>query len=174
VAERPGRVSRTLVIGIGNDERGDDGAGRLVARLLRGRLPGDVEIVELDGEASALLASLEGAEAVFLVDAAVSGAAPGSIERFDCAREPLPKSTLAVSTHGLGVAEAVELARALGRLPQCCVLYAIEAATVAAGAPLSEAVRASAETVAARIAGALSGRRGWRPARPASRGCGPS
>lgn len=155
-------ASRRLVIGIGNTERGDDAVGRLVARLLRGRVPDDVEIRERDGEASTLLDLLGTADAAYLIDAAVSGAAAGTVNRFDCVSEPLPKSARAVSTHGFGVTEAVDLARVLGRLPACCVLYTIEAGTVASGAPLSTPARTAAEAVAERVAAELAREHGSR------------
>jgi len=155
-------VPRRLVIGIGNAERGDDAVGLLVARLLRGRVPEDVEIRERDGEASALLELLGTADAAYLIDAAVSGTAAGTVNRFDCVSEPLPKAVRAVSTHGFGVSEAVDLARVLGRLPACCVLYTIEAGTVAPGAELSTAARASAEAVAQRVVAELAKEHGRR------------
>ena len=45
-----------------------------------------------------------------------------------------------VSTHGFGVAEGIELARALGALPPVCVVYAVEGERFETGAPISEAV----------------------------------
>jgi hydrogenase maturation protease len=128
------------VLGIGNPERGDDGAGRAVARRLREVLPDDVTVAEADGEAADLVARLEGAKGAFLVDACVSGAPAGTVRRIDAGREPLPPEGFAVSSHGLGLAQAVELARALGALPPICVVYAIEGASFAPGEVLSPAV----------------------------------
>jgi hydrogenase maturation protease len=58
------------------------------------------------------------------------------------------------STHALGVPEAIELARALGRLPARLEVYAIEGARFTAGAELSpaveRAVRELAESLSAR------------------------
>ncbi len=142
---------RQILLGIGNIDRGDDAAGRLVARSLQGNLPDDIEVVELDGEATALLARFEGAEAAFLVDACWSGAPAGTIRRLDVNATPLPQGLFGVSTHGFGLAEAVELARALGQLPPCCVVYAIEGASFEAGAPISQAVAAAVADVAARL-----------------------
>ena len=51
------------------------------------------------------------------------------------------------STHLLGVAEAVELARVLGRLPKALRLVAIEGRNFAHGAKLSPQVEAAVETV---------------------------
>ena len=52
-----------------------------------------------------------------MIDGVSSGAAPGTLHRFEVADEPLPAELFSSSTHALGVAEAVELARELDRLP---------------------------------------------------------
>ncbi len=129
-----------IVLGVGNPDRGDDAAGRAVAWRLRGRLPAGVVLAEHDGEATALLFQLQQAKTAVLVDACSSGAEPGTIYRFDAAAEALPYSIFGLSTHGFGVGEAVELARALGELPPRCVVYAIEGEAFDHGAALSPAV----------------------------------
>jgi hydrogenase maturation protease len=144
-------TSRVVVLGIGNIERGDDGAGRAVARLLRHMLSGGVKIAERDGEATSLLADLEGASAAYLIDACVSNAPPGTIHRIDANLGPLPQSSSDLSTHGFGLAAAVELGRTLEQLPPRTIVYAIEAESFAAGAPLSEPVAAATVIVADRI-----------------------
>jgi len=142
---------RQVVIGLGNPDRGDDGVGRLVVRLLEGRLGDDVLILEQSGGAAALLETLREADWVVLVDAMVSGAPIGSIRRVDCAAgDPLPVKPGA-SSHGLGVAEAIGLARALGCLPRACVVFGVEASRFDPGTGLSPAVAAAAHAVAGRI-----------------------
>jgi hydrogenase maturation protease len=151
-------VARRLVIGIGNPDRGDDGAGRAVARLLRRRmLAGDVAVTEMDGEAAALLASFDGVTAAFLVDACASGAPAGTVRRFDVAASALPQGAFTLSTHGFGLGEAVELARALGQLPPRCIVYAIEGRSFSVGAGLSPPVAAAVAEVARRLAAEISG-----------------
>jgi hydrogenase maturation protease len=150
------RRARRLVVGIGNCDRGDDGVGPFITRGLRGRLPEGVEVRESGGEATRLLELLAGADAAWLVDAAVSGADPGTIRRLDAAHGPLPGTMLALSSHGLGLAQAVELARALGSLPRRLVVYAIEGAEFAPGAPLSPAVEAAALEVGSRLLAEIS------------------
>jgi len=152
-------MARVVVLGIGNTARGDDGAGRQAARLLRPLLPGKVEVLELDGEATAILAGLENADAAYLIDACVSGSGaplgtlppPGTLHRIDAAEGALPHSRSDISTHGFGLAGAVELARVLGKLPPRCIVYAIEAESFEPGAPLSAAVAAAAVLAAERI-----------------------
>jgi hydrogenase maturation protease len=142
---------RRMVLGVGNPGRGDDAAGRAVVRRLEGLLPAGVEVIERDGEATALLAEINGAAAAFIVDACASGAPPGTIRRFDASTAPLPDLAFALSTHGFGLAAAIELARALGQLPPRCVVYAIEGDTFEAGAPLSPAVAKAVVEVARRL-----------------------
>jgi hydrogenase maturation protease len=136
-----------LAIGIGHPDRGDDAVGRIVAARLRECAPGGVTVLEHDGEATALLAWLGRAEAAILVDAAMSGEAVGTVRRFDVGRAPLPNGCFGLSTHGMGLAEAVELARALGQLPARCIVYAVEARSFDHGAPPSPKVAAAVDEV---------------------------
>jgi hydrogenase maturation protease len=145
-----------LVAGIGNSDRGDDGFGPAVARRLRGEtLPG-VRIVERRGDILALIADWDGFAAVVLVDAAASTTELGRLHRFDLDERPLPIGSAYRSTHGFGVAEAVELARSLGRLPPRVVLYLAEGTDFSPGAPLSPAVAKAVDEAAARIAAELA------------------
>jgi hydrogenase maturation protease len=149
-------VSYPLVLAIGNGDRGDDAAGPITGRLLRERLTLGARIIEHTGEATSLLDVLQSSQHVWLIDAAQSGATPGTIHRIDCAIADavLPRDT--ASSHGFGVAEAIGLARALGTLPAHCIVYAIEAADFTAGASPSPAVTRSARQVADRIAAELA------------------
>jgi len=146
-----GAGKRTLVLGIGNPDRGDDGVGRAVARRLSGTLPEGAAVAEHGGEATGVLACIEGAHTVFFVDACASGEPPGTIHRFDVAAAPLPAAAFALSSHGFGLPEAVELARTLGTLPPAAVVYAIEGGGFDTGAALSPAVEAAVAEVADRL-----------------------
>lgn len=145
-------MGRRVVIGVGNLDRGDDAAGRRVAALLRERAPAGVEVAEHDGEATALLSVFDDTTEVVVIDACASGAPPGTVRRFDAAAAPLPQREFGGTTHGFGLAEAIELARALGRLPAVCVVYAIEGESFEFGAPLSASVEAAAVEIARTLA----------------------
>lgn len=136
-----------LVIGVGNADRGDDGVGPEVARLLRKRWPPGVRIIEHNGESTSLLDCLSRAESAYMVDACMAGGPPGTISRFDLAAAALPHVAFACSTHGMGLAHAVELARALGRLPRRCIVYAIDGRRFDTGAALSPEVATAAKRV---------------------------
>lgn len=139
-----------LVIGIGNPDRGDDVAGVLAARHVhRGR------VIEW-ADCSTLLDLWEDADDVIVIDAMRSGRPPGSIERFDAWSERLPARGF-VSSHAMGVAETVEMARALDRLPGRLIVYGIEACDVTAGSAPSREVCAAAVEVAAAIDRELEG-----------------
>lgn len=148
---------RRLVLGVGNPDRGDDGVGRLVARLLHGRLPTGVSIAECDGGAEEVLDRIAGADNVILIDAAVSGVRAGTIRQVDCVAGDVVPTGGVASSHGLGVAEAIALARTLGCLPRSCVIYAVEAKRLTPGDELSPEVAAAARTVAEHILLSLRG-----------------
>jgi hydrogenase maturation protease len=149
-APRPG----VLVVGLGNDLRRDDGAGLEVARRVRDRAPRNgIDVRELPGDPTALLDVWFGWEAVVLVDTMRSGAHPGTIRRLDASREPLPASPRhgASSTHAAGLAETIELARALGSLPRQLIIYAVEGRRYDYGAGLSDELETIVPTLAERV-----------------------
>jgi hydrogenase maturation protease len=136
-------VTRTVVIGIGNRLRGDDAAGVIAAEQLRPRVPEGVKVVSCDEEPSRLMEAWQGAESVLLVDTVSSGAPPGTLHRFDAGEETVPARTFRSSTHAIGIADTIELARALGRLPHRVRVYGIEAGSFETGSSLTRAVEAA-------------------------------
>jgi len=142
---------KILVIGVGNEFRGDDAAGVLVARRLGERnLPG-VKVIEQNGEGAALITAWEGAETVFLIDAAQSGAEAGTIHCFEAHETPLPVDFFSFSSHAFGAAEAIKLSLILGELPDRVVVYGIEGLNFAAGLGLSQPVEQALEIVLQRL-----------------------
>ena len=145
------------MIGVGDPACGDDAAGReLVRRLRLRRLPAGTRVLESDGEIAALLEAWRGSERVILVDAASGGGVPGTLHRFEVSR-PLPAALLNGSTHALGVAEAVELARSLGELPSQLTVYAIEGRSFEHGMALSLEVDRALDRLLARVLAELGG-----------------
>ncbi len=139
---------RPLVIGVGNEMRGDDAAGLMVAELLADR---GVPVARCDGEPIALLDLWEGAAAAIVVDA-VCGSVPGRIWRLDPDAEQLPMVFGgSPSTHLLGLAEVIALGRELDRLPLELTLIGIEGARFGLGAPPATAVAGAVVDVTATI-----------------------
>jgi hydrogenase maturation protease len=136
-----------VVIGVGNAYRGDDAVGLAVAERLRGRDPSGVIVLDCEQEPTRLLDAWEDADVALVVDAAASGAQPGTVHRFDASDGRVPARVFRSSTHAFGVGDAVELARALGRLPARVVVYGVEGADFSAGTSLSAPVEAAVEGV---------------------------
>lgn len=128
-----------------------------MAQRLRALVSEEVDIVEHDGEATALVTRLDGVPAALIVDACRSGAPAGTIHRFDAHRAALPTAVFGLSTHGFGVATAIKLARALHQLPPLCVVYAIEGECFESGVGLSPPVAAAIDALAYRILAELGG-----------------
>lgn len=151
-----GASPRIVVVGVGNPDAGDDAAGPLVARAVASRVPAGVRVLEVHGDVTSIMSAWEGADVVVVVDAVVSGAPVGTVRSIDAWRSSVPRQP--ASTHGFGVPEAIELARALGTLPPRLTVVAVEGASFEIGAGLSEGVAGGVEEAAARVLAAITGR----------------
>jgi hydrogenase maturation protease len=129
-----------LILGCGNPDRSDDAAGILVARRLREL---GIEAQELGSEMLTLIDAWSDRADVIVIDAVMSGAPPGTITIWDARTSPLPVGQFRCSTHALGVAEAIELARALDCLPCKLIVAGIEGIRFEHGeSPSAEVVEA--------------------------------
>jgi hydrogenase maturation protease len=148
-----------LVIGLGSPDRGDDTVGAAVARVVASRHPG-LEVLEHE-DPLGLLDLWTGHDPVVLVDAVRSGAAPGTVHWIETGSggPPVSRRRWAFgghgSTHAIGLAEMVELARALGRLPERMLVVGVEAAGFEHGASLSPEVVAAVPRAADLVGEAL-------------------
>ena len=120
-------------------------------RLRATELPAEVGVLAHDGDGAGLLELWEGVDAVVLVDCVRSSERPGTIHRLDASSAPVASTPSHGSSHAISVADAIELARTLGRLPGRVVVYGIEGATLEAGAGLSEEVARALDGLVAAI-----------------------
>jgi len=121
--ERP-----TIVIGLGSDIAGDDGAGIRALRLLAGRLqdlPG-IEFLELPWAGLELLVALRGFSRGILIDSLRGGRhRPGTVVRLS--EDDLAGSVRLNSFHDINYPTALALGRVLGwQLPSSLEIYAVE------------------------------------------------
>ena len=137
-----------LVIGCGNLQRGDDAAGILVAERLRAF---GIDARVCRGEASELMDAWTGAEEVLVVDAVITGSPVGTVHRWQNPSS-IAFCKSATSTHGVGLAEAIGLSRAMQSLPAKLVIYGIEGQNFEIGADISAEVRFAVDEVVKRIA----------------------
>lgn len=128
-----------VVIGIGNEFRHDDGVGLAVAAEIDDLgLPG-VRVVLTDGEPVALLEAWTDAPLAIVIDAVIcEPSTPGRIWRSSA--DDLPAGTGAVSSHALGIPDALRLGQALGTIPHELIVFAVEAADLSLGPGLSPEV----------------------------------
>jgi len=153
------RNDAVLIVGVGTEFGADDRVGRTVAETLKQseEIRG-VEVREATGEGASLMALWEGYSRVIIIDAASSGSAPGTIHRIDASKRIVPTGFLHYSTHAFGVAEAIELARVLGTLPESVTVYAVEGACFRPGGPVTPEVEKAVPEVARQVREELAAR----------------
>ena len=144
---------------LGSPYRGDDAAGSLVAERLR---QAGAPLLDCDDEPTRLLDAWAGLDLVVVVDAVRSGAEAGTLHRVEAVEGKLPRDLGLASTHAFGIAEALELGRALGRAPRHVVVHGVEGERFVMGEPPSpavvEAVGSLAEAVLAELEGTCTRR----------------
>jgi hydrogenase maturation protease len=114
----------TLILGIGNVLLGDEGVGvHVVEELGRGELPEGV--VCLDGGTGGfqLLAPMQEAGRVVLVDATLDGSAPGTVRRL---RPRFSKDyPRTLTAHDIGLKDLLDAFYLLGETPPDVTLFAV-------------------------------------------------
>jgi len=145
--------ARVVVAGIGNELRGDDGVGPEVARRVSattGSLGDGRQIEQLGPFASPLelLGNWDGAELAVVVDAVHAEAEPGAliVTEIDTRAAHDDRGGLGgASTHGIGLAGVLRMARALGEAPRRVVLVGVVGEDFGVGCGLSLATRSAVE-----------------------------
>ena len=161
------RDVRSVVIGLGNRCRGDDAAGLIAADFLRAmELPG-IDIITGIADGTSLISKWEGVDCCVVVDCIASDGRRGAIHRFDAADDPLPANLFTrLSTHSFSLPEAIELARAIGKLPDRFTVFGIEGHHFELGAAVDARIREAAQQAALLIREELTERAaGERPGR---------
>jgi len=143
---------KTLIIGLGNILKGDDGIGVRVAEILSLReLPAGVAVEEVGTPGIDLMNRFEGWQKVILVDAVQMGAKPGTWRRFSPQDVRLIANGNVLSLHEPDLASVLELAQALNMLPDEIVIYGVEPQDLTFMAPLSSPVEAIINVIAEQI-----------------------
>jgi hydrogenase maturation protease len=148
-------LAPAVVVGLGNEIAGDDGAGIHAARILEDELADDpeIDVVALPWGGLALLEVLRDRRRAALIDCLVSGEHPaGSVVRLE--ESDFRGSVRLNSFHDISFPAAIALGRELGwRLPDEIAIWGIEAAeadvfTEALTAPVAAAVHEVVHAVA--------------------------
>jgi hydrogenase maturation protease len=148
--------SHILLLGVGNLHRRDDGIGPAIAERLKPRLsPRCRQAVERGDDVARLVTAWEGFDAAFVVDAALSGEAPGTLSVSDGADKRGAAAVRHPSSHGFGLLEAAALSRALGGLPETFRIISVAARDFGQGDGLSPALAARLDALAEEVAAVL-------------------
>lgn len=129
----------------GDDRLGWEAGAALEASPVIRALADRVTVTTLDRPGARLVAEMQDAHALILIDAVRSGAAPGTLHRLDGGVAMDTRGSL--SSHGVGVAEALRLAATLCCLPRRWVVFGLEIARVGPAPGLSAVVRRALPTL---------------------------
>jgi len=145
-------MNKALVIGIGNQYRGDDAAGLEVACSLEKQLGSLVDVAYCDGDEMELMDLWLDRKSVFLIDAVSSDEEEvGFLHRFLAHEQEIPAIFSQSSTHLLGIAHVIELAKALQQLPEQLFIYGIEGKHYSIETKISEELKAKLTEIAKKI-----------------------
>lgn len=144
-------MSLLTVIGIGNRLRGDDAIGPLAIDALRALNRPELELIDAGSDALGVLEYFENKQRVLLIDACLMGRKPGTIIGFEPAEAQLILNQDPLSLHGLGLSEALEMARSLKLLPEELKIYGIEPDYMQFEEQLSPAMAEALESVVSKV-----------------------
>ena len=132
-------AGRVAVIGLGNCYRRDDGVGVVAAIAMDDLAWPNVVVTTGIAEPIGLLEAWTGARLAVIIDAAVVDTAePGRIHRYRL--DEVPSQPDGLSSHSVDIGRTRALARALGRVPDEVVVFAVEAADTGSGDGLTPRV----------------------------------
>ena len=151
----------TLLLGLGNRDRGDDAVGlqvgaRVAARLglplaaegvlaAAGHTPRPVAVATWSGPDLDLLDRWDGHAHAVIVDASRGAGPPGTRRRVVVDPDDVTHVGRPTGSHAMGLPRVIALGHALGRLPDRLELVTIEAGSVTAGTALTPAVAVAAD-----------------------------
>jgi hydrogenase maturation protease len=120
---------RTLVIGVGNLLRCDDGAGVHVVNRLKTEAP-HIDAEDVAMGTIEVLEAMKGYDRVVIVDAVRTGAEPGTVFRVDISRGE--KSPVVASSHGVDLVTTLRLGARLfpDEMPREQIIIGVEAGDV--------------------------------------------
>jgi hydrogenase maturation protease len=168
---REGSGEGWRIIGIGSPVAGDDLGWAAIAALEQAGLDRCADLLRLDRPGPALLDYLQGRSRAILIDAMHAGLAPGSVRALSPGE--LIASAHPPSSHDLGLAETLALARALGCMPDRLYVIGVETGPVLDGAARSVALGEVVRLVQSLLSGNGSGLETFDPGRTGSSQRGP-
>ncbi|MBU1672402.1 MAG: hydrogenase maturation protease [Actinobacteria bacterium] len=137
----------TVVVGIGNIIKRDDGVGVYVVRALEGRVPPGVDLVEGSVYCADMHGCIENRRKAIFIDGIDAGEEPGAVLRFTPEDMPAKTGGASMSVHDFGLYDLIRTARLMDRCPGEITIYAVQVKDVETGTELSPEVTAAVEKV---------------------------
>jgi hydrogenase maturation protease len=136
-------MKSTVLIGLGNLLMSDEGVGVQVVHALieSGRLPTDVEVLDLGPGGLSVLHAMEGFARAIFVDCAFMDMPAGEWRRFLSAAARTVKVRGRQSLHEGDLMETLDLATRLNRSPEEVVIFGIQPESVEPGERLTAALQ---------------------------------
>lgn len=134
----------TLILGVGNPLRRDDGIGPEVIRLLiekkdSYKLNTDIDLVDGGTDGLGLIEYLKDYEKVIIIDAVEMQLLPGTVKIFTPKEAVISINKDSLSTHGFGIAELIKLAEELDINPEL-IIVGVQPGDISFGENLSKVV----------------------------------
>lgn len=118
--------NKFLILGIGNKFRSDDGAGIFAAEKVKELGIDKFEVKIVDGEGTDIMEAWKGYENVIIIDAVQKNKCAGKIHEVNANEQVLKSDFFNYSSHAFGLAEAINVAKVIHKLPKFLIVYGIE------------------------------------------------
>jgi len=133
------------VVGVGNLLMKDEGVGvHILEYLAKKGIPENVSLFDAGTAFSEIISEMEGYEKLIIVDAVHGGGKPGTVYCFEI-EDVQTRKGFFLSLHDVGVIEALQMERLIGKIPERIIFMGIEPFKVEPGMELSPEIMAGME-----------------------------
>jgi len=128
---------KITVLGIGNILLKDEGVGvKVIEHLKEYNLPKEVELIDGGTATASLFPIFAETDYLIVIDAVKGKMSPGTIYRIGL-NDLMPPKRASISLHDLGLLEALDMAKKIGKSPKSVVIFGIEPKEINWGMELS-------------------------------------
>jgi hydrogenase maturation protease len=135
-------TNKTLILGVGNTWRRDDGVGIEAIELLRQENLPNVDLIDGGIDGLSLIDTIKQYQQAIIIDAVDMQLTPGTVKSFDAEEARIKIKHDALSTHGFGLAEVIGLLEKLGCNTEIKII-GVQPQDISFGEGVTEPVKAS-------------------------------
>ena len=144
-------IDKTLILGVGNIWRQDDGTGPKIIAILQQQHWSNVDLIDGGTDGLSLLDKLSEYKQAIIIDAADMDAVPGTVKSFTPEEALIKIKADALSTHGFGLAELIKLMQQLQISPKLHII-GVQPKSVAFGNELTLEINSKIPAIIEEIA----------------------